>query len=477
MRRPSLMLAAALLAAATSFAALPCAVAHDVPLTPERVVASYERTRPQIVRLPTAGRPDDATVTLQAFGRTLVMDLTTSHVVDPDLTFERRMRNGDSHRSSLQSDPAAIGSRPLQGEVRGEIGSSVAASLDGGVLEGLAIVGDQMLLFEPASRFDPSADVGETAVYRLSDVSAEIPGAAALQRSLSQGTTASTVPIDEEVAGASPSVLQLAAVADYDYFLRHAGQTEARMLSIVNAVDVIYRNQLNVTLDVTHVQVFEDEADPFSEFASANLLANFRDAATEFGDWRNATGGPVRSAGVAHLFSDRTLGLSTGGAGFGFIDELCDAKRGVSISTTKYFDSINLHALILAHELGHNFGADHDGDPAGSCPNAPGGFIMAAAASGSRFSDCSKAVMTARAEAATCLLEGGAAPRCAQPLSTGAQPTAGDCLYILQAAVFVRTCDPACQCAPKGSLPIAATDALLCLRKAVGTPVTLRCPC
>jgi hypothetical protein len=240
---------------------------------------------------------------------------------------------------------------------------------------------------------------------------------------------------------------------------------------------VIYRDQLSVTLDVTHLQVFETPADPFSEFGSANLFNNFRDAAAEFGDWRSATGGGVRSSGLAHLFSDRTLGLTTGGAGFGFIDTLCDAKRGVSISNTKYFDSTNLHALIVAHELGHNFGADHDGDPAGSCPDAPGGFVMAQAATGSRFSDCSKSVMTARVEAAACVLDGGAAPHCAQPLSTGTLPTAGDCLYILQAAVFVRTCDPACQCAPKGAMPVAATDALLCLRAAVGAPVTLRCPC
>lgn len=66
---------------------------------------------------------------------------------------------------------------------------------------------------------------------------------------------------------------------------------------------------------------------------------------------------------------------------------------------------------------------------------------------------------------------------CAQPVTNGSSPTASDCLFILRAAVGSATCDPACICAPKGSLPTTATDALLCLKTAVGQPVTLSCPC
>jgi hypothetical protein len=66
---------------------------------------------------------------------------------------------------------------------------------------------------------------------------------------------------------------------------------------------------------------------------------------------------------------------------------------------------------------------------------------------------------------------------CAQPVTNGSSPTASDCLFILRAAVGSETCDPACICAPKGSLPTTATDALVCLKKAVGQPVMLSCPC
>lgn len=69
------------------------------------------------------------------------------------------------------------------------------------------------------------------------------------------------------------------------------------------------------------------------------------------------------------------------------------------------------------------------------------------------------------------------AAECAQPVSSGASPVASDCLFILGAAVGAQTCSPACICAPTGTLPPKATDALLCLAGATGQPVTLACPC
>lgn len=66
---------------------------------------------------------------------------------------------------------------------------------------------------------------------------------------------------------------------------------------------------------------------------------------------------------------------------------------------------------------------------------------------------------------------------CAQPLSSGASPVASDCLFILRAAVGSATCTKPCICAPKGTTPPRASDALLCLYKSVGTPTVLDCPC
>ena len=66
---------------------------------------------------------------------------------------------------------------------------------------------------------------------------------------------------------------------------------------------------------------------------------------------------------------------------------------------------------------------------------------------------------------------------CSQPFSAGADPSASDCLFILSSAVGNSTCDNPCICAPKGTLPARATDALLCLNYSVGAGTADNCPC
>jgi hypothetical protein len=63
---------------------------------------------------------------------------------------------------------------------------------------------------------------------------------------------------------------------------------------------------------------------------------------------------------------------------------------------------------------------------------------------------------------------------CGQPTSDGEDPVAGDCLYILRTGVGSVECDP-CVCDTNGNGETAASDALLCLRVAVGQPVALEC--
>ena len=66
---------------------------------------------------------------------------------------------------------------------------------------------------------------------------------------------------------------------------------------------------------------------------------------------------------------------------------------------------------------------------------------------------------------------------CSLPVTSGPIPKASDCLFILGTAVGSRTCTPECVCDTDASGGISASDALRCLRAAVGQPVTLNCPC
>ena len=59
----------------------------------------------------------------------------------------------------------------------------------------------------------------------------------------------------------------------------------------------------------------------------------------------------------------------------------------------------------------------------------------------------------------------------------GPEPVARDCLFILHAAVGSETCALVCVCDVNGTSGVTATDALTCLKKAVGQEVLLSCPC
>jgi hypothetical protein len=64
---------------------------------------------------------------------------------------------------------------------------------------------------------------------------------------------------------------------------------------------------------------------------------------------------------------------------------------------------------------------------------------------------------------------------CAQPVSSGSGPNASDCSFVLKASVGSTNCTM-CVCDVNGTATQTTTDALLCLKKAVGQVVTLNCP-
>ncbi len=72
---------------------------------------------------------------------------------------------------------------------------------------------------------------------------------------------------------------------------------------------------------------------------------------------------------------------------------------------------------------------------------------------------------------------GAAMGDCGQPASSGDNPTATDCLFILQASVGGQTCTPECICDPSGDTNVTATDALFCLVAVVGATPLDGCSC
>jgi hypothetical protein len=147
---------------------------------------------------------------------------------------------------------------------------------------------------------------------------------------------------------ASEYILELRAVADGS-LVTLLGSAEAafvHILSAVNTAETIYSSQLNAAFRVVDMQKV-----PNSVLAATNaddLLDQFK--ANEDTNYSSAQD-------LSHLFTGKELAGST--VGLAYLGVLCDfPDYSVGLTQVKNFQSLT--ALIFAHEVGHNLGANHD---------------------------------------------------------------------------------------------------------------------
>ncbi len=278
---------------------------------------------------------------------------------------------------------------------------------DGSELYLLSPVGQTALATAAAKR---GRDADTTVAYRLSDVIPSEPLACGVNNPVGSGEGPGDgfngkyqqllADLKQKVAetrqpDAATSQLNVAIVADTFYQNHWGNNTTASILNLMNNVDGIYSNQIGVTLNVAQILTLNDNG-PMTATDSGVLLPQFR-------DWVGA--GNLTNPGLAHLFTSRNLDGNIKGRAY--VNVLCAGKWGTGI------DEIvgnSYETIIVAHEMGHNFGADHDGDSNGSCPNEPPNtYIMSPTVSASYtdFSPCSASVVTTNAGVASCIVPVG----------------------------------------------------------------------
>ena len=249
-----------------------------------------------------------------------------------------------------------------------------------------------------------SAAAGQTVVYRLSDTIdalprnfcalAENPRLAKNSNGLEQYNVIVHALEQGGVVGATLTrQLEISLIGDSALA---AAETDpvAAMLARLNIVEGIYSEQLGLLVIATDVRVLPADSDPLTATKGATLLQ-------QLGTYRAATP-EVRARGIAHLVTGKDLDGST--AGIAYVRTVCEVETGVSVSQDSYGTTIS--ALIMAHELGHNLGAEHDGAPDTPCAGVGGGFIMAPAVSGyATFSQCSIDSMRPVIDTASCITD------------------------------------------------------------------------
>lgn len=169
------------------------------------------------------------------------------------------------------------------------------------------------------------------------------------------------------VAGTTPSQVEIACDADFEFFQRNSSQvtnTVNDMELILNNVNVVYDRDVNIVFEIGTLVVRSSSSDPYAATTMDGRLTEFRSkwsTSPENGIFRD----------ISHLFSGYAYsGQAAGTLGIAFLGGVCSPVSQVQYGAVQGRQSfttsnINNRIALSAHELGHNWDATHC-DAAGS---------------------------------------------------------------------------------------------------------------
>ncbi|KAG0142973.1 hypothetical protein CROQUDRAFT_109509 [Cronartium quercuum f. sp. fusiforme G11] len=169
-----------------------------------------------------------------------------------------------------------------------------------------------------------------------------------------------------------PKVVFIGVAADCTYVNKHGNQDSARtsILNNINSASALYLKTFNVSIGVVELNV----QSPICPITPQNDLPwnvgcpesgpnglDLNQRLSVFSQWRGKKGGSD-GAGLWHLMTNCSSGTEVGVAWLG---QLCqvdsvDGKNGQITSGTGVTASSSNEWAVMAHEIGHNFGAIHD---------------------------------------------------------------------------------------------------------------------
>lgn len=278
----------------------------------------------------------------------------------------------------------------------------------------------------------------------LSDSGAVSPGKAQEGGSVTAQTLYKAL-ADQGSQSPGPGLrLRVGVVADYEFFRQFSDDPEGTIISRMDIVDGIYSSQVGVKISLAPLTVFTVANEPFTKTDPADLLAQVR-------QFRSSQ--PTQMAlGVTHLMTGRDLDGDI--VGISYLGSVCNGDGADSLSEGAH--STSMSALIVAHELGHNFNAPHDGVP-GACATTPQTYLMAPKINfSSQFSDCSLQQIHARIQSAECLTP-YTSPDVTLNVPTTAIAADANSLFTLSFMAQALGDDPSQNVTVNGSLPAGVT--------------------
>ncbi|GBG34704.1 Zinc metalloproteinase/disintegrin [Hondaea fermentalgiana] len=256
----------------------------------------------------------------------------------------------------------------------------------------------------------------------------------------SNAASATTIrPATGEASAASSAVrdadalyIEVLAASDEDRVASSNAQNKSEeTVAIINMVDLIYAsqdwNQMEIRVSLQGQIIFLSDPAPINGSAVSNGEVDSNDLLENLNEWRNANLDELPTHDILHLLSGKDFDGQT--VGLAYLETACDQTAGcdrirellggedpegycitdgsgccshsaASISQIEW--ETQPSAVIVAHEIGHQLGLEHDGTAGSTCESSsPSGNVMAAyvttetSSSTPSFSACSVRVLNA----------------------------------------------------------------------------------
>ena len=280
-------------------------------------------------------------------GRSVTIEVETDSVRSDSFTVIL------DHGGGAMEEIAPPPSRAVKGEIIGEPGSLVAGTLADGEARLMIMRGEQTWSVQPVEGEGP----GVHAVYP-GDAVLDEGGTCEVERPV-RFEADPPVPVHHMADGFSNRgsdefrIAEIAIEADWRLFNNGFGRNEAALLndidSVLAGVSAAYERDVALTYELTHVLIrTSSAADPYSTNDASALLGQFQQ------EWNTNQTDIQRD--VAHLWSGRNFAGST--IGIAYLGVICG---GSSYGANQILFSGNFNARVglFAHELGHNWSAEH----------------------------------------------------------------------------------------------------------------------
>ncbi len=314
-------------------------------------------------------------------------------------SFDLNLVANDRLLAAMPADAVFEGVYAYRGRLANNPDSWVRIVMFDGMPRGLIWDGETMFAIEVPG--DSAVEISAPVMYRLADLNIApgtmMCGTKSISGNAAQVYASMKTELGSVISQAPGAVseLTMSVIGDSTFTNAQGGgaAAAAALTARFNNIDGYFSEQVGVQLDVQLIETFDNATDPFDGTLDPGVLLD------QLSEYRLQT--PAHnSLGLTHLYTGRNFTTST--VGVAWRGALCDSYFSAGLSEGRA--GVTTDSLIAAHEIGHNFGAEHDGQPGSSCETEPETFIMAPSVNGNdQFSACSIAVMQAEAAAAACV--------------------------------------------------------------------------